>query len=79
MVEEGKLILDRILSVTPLEDLQLKAPLISKEDSVITYPDVSYPVFVPNKLLIICMTHDQLFHTYGQKCSQITRCHEYKR
>jgi hypothetical protein len=29
-----------------------------------------------NKVLIICMTHDQLFHTYGQKCSQITKCHE---
>jgi hypothetical protein len=28
MVEEGKLILDRILSVTLLEDLQFKAPLI---------------------------------------------------
>jgi hypothetical protein len=27
-VEEGKLILDRILSVTPLEDLQFKALLI---------------------------------------------------
>jgi hypothetical protein len=28
-VEEGKLILDRILSITPLEDLQIKALLIS--------------------------------------------------
>jgi hypothetical protein len=28
MVEEGKLILDRILSVTPLEDMQFKGPLI---------------------------------------------------
>jgi hypothetical protein len=27
-VEEGKLILDRILSITPLEDLQFKALLI---------------------------------------------------
>jgi hypothetical protein len=27
-VEEGKLILDRILSVTPLEDMQIEAPLI---------------------------------------------------
>jgi hypothetical protein len=40
-VEEGKLILDRILSVTPLEDLQLKAPHISKEEPIITYPDAS--------------------------------------
>jgi hypothetical protein len=31
-IEEGKLILDRIPSVTPLEDLQLKAPHISEEE-----------------------------------------------
>jgi hypothetical protein len=29
-----------------------------------------------NQVLIICMTQDQLFHTYGQKCSQITKCRE---
>jgi hypothetical protein len=40
-VEEGKLNLDRILSVTPLEDLQIKAPLISEDESIITYPDAS--------------------------------------
>jgi predicted phage-related endonuclease len=40
-VEEGKLILDRILSVTPLEDLQFKAPVISKDEPVITYLDTS--------------------------------------
>jgi hypothetical protein len=40
-VEEGKLILDRILSVTPFEDLQLKAPHISEEEPIITYPDAS--------------------------------------
>jgi hypothetical protein len=28
-----------------------------------------------NQVLIVCMTQDQMFHTYGQKCSQITRCH----
>jgi hypothetical protein len=38
-VEEGKLILDRILLATPLEDLQLKAPHISEEEPIITYPD----------------------------------------
>jgi hypothetical protein len=37
MVEEGKLILDRILPVTPLEDLQFKAPLISEDEPIITY------------------------------------------
>jgi hypothetical protein len=41
MVQEGRLILDRILSVTPLEDLQIKAPLISKHETIITYLDTS--------------------------------------
>jgi hypothetical protein len=38
-IEEGKLILDRILSVISLKDLQLKAPHISEEEPIITYPD----------------------------------------
>jgi hypothetical protein len=29
-----------------------------------------------NQVLIICMAHDQLLHTYGQKCSQKSNCHE---
>jgi hypothetical protein len=41
MVEEGKSILDRILLVTPLEDLQIKAPLISEDEPIITYLDTS--------------------------------------
>jgi hypothetical protein len=40
-VEEGKSILDRIISVTPLEDLQIKAPLISEDKPIMTYPDTS--------------------------------------
>jgi hypothetical protein len=40
-VEEGSSILDRILSVTPLEDLQIKPPLISEDESIITYLDTS--------------------------------------
>jgi hypothetical protein len=40
-VEKGKLILDKILSVTPLEDLQLKAPLIFENEPIITYIDTS--------------------------------------
>jgi hypothetical protein len=40
-IEEGKPIVDRILSVTPLEDLQIKAPLISEDELIITYPDTS--------------------------------------
>jgi hypothetical protein len=33
--------LDRILSVAPLEDQQIKAPLISDDESIITYPNAS--------------------------------------
>jgi hypothetical protein len=40
-IEEGKSILDRIVSVTPLEDLQIKALLISEDEPIITYPDAS--------------------------------------
>jgi hypothetical protein len=44
MVEEGKLILDRILSITPLKDLQLKAPHISKNPLLlILMPQKSQP------------------------------------
>jgi hypothetical protein len=40
-VEEGKLTLDIILSVTPLKDLQFKAPLIFEDELIITYLDTS--------------------------------------
>jgi hypothetical protein len=40
-IDVGKSILDRILSVTLLEDLQIKAPLISGDEPIITYPDAS--------------------------------------
>jgi hypothetical protein len=40
-VEEGRLILDRILSVTPLEDMQIKALLIFEDEPIITYPDTT--------------------------------------
>jgi hypothetical protein len=33
--------LDRVLSVTPLEDLQIKDLLISEDKPIITYPDTS--------------------------------------
>jgi hypothetical protein len=52
MVEEGKLILDRILSVTPLKDPQLKAPHISEEEPIISYPDASeFPTSPARELL----------------------------
>jgi hypothetical protein len=40
-VEEGKSILDRILLVTLLEDMQIKAPLISEDKPIIIYSDAS--------------------------------------
>jgi hypothetical protein len=46
-VEEGKSILDRILLVTPLEDLQIKYPLISEDEPIITYPDASDILALP--------------------------------
>jgi hypothetical protein len=48
-VEEGKLILDRILSVTPLGDLQFKAPLISEDEPIITFLDTSDISTLPAK------------------------------
>jgi hypothetical protein len=38
-VKEGKLILEKILSVTPLADLQPRAPSIYEDGSIITYLD----------------------------------------
>jgi hypothetical protein len=38
-IEEGKSIMDRILSITPLEDLQTEAPQISEDEPIITYLD----------------------------------------
>jgi hypothetical protein len=40
----------------------------------IPYPGGCHTQFLhQNQVLIICMTQDQLFHTYGQKCSQISK------
>jgi hypothetical protein len=52
MVEEGKLILDRILLVSLLEDLQLKAPHFSEEEPIITYPDASEVSTLPVRELL---------------------------
>jgi hypothetical protein len=45
MDEEGKSILDRVLSVTPLEDLQIKDLLISEDKPItlIRTPQISQP------------------------------------
>jgi hypothetical protein len=55
-VEEGRSILDRILSVTPLEDLEMKAPLISQDESIITYPDTSDISASPAKEELVQLT-----------------------
>jgi hypothetical protein len=50
------LILDRILSVTPLEDLQFKAPLISKDEPIITYLDTLDILGLPAKEELLQLT-----------------------
>jgi hypothetical protein len=56
MVEEGKSIFDRILSVTSLEDLQIKAPLISEDEPIITYPDTSDILALPARKELLQLT-----------------------
>jgi hypothetical protein len=55
-VEEGKPILDRILSVTPLEDLQIKAPLISGDEPIFTYLDALDILALPAKEELLQLT-----------------------
>jgi hypothetical protein len=55
-VDEGKSILNRILSVTPLEDLQIKAPLISEDKPIITYPDTSDISALPRREELLQLT-----------------------
>jgi hypothetical protein len=50
------LILDRILSVTPLEDLQFKAPLIFEDELIITYLDTSNISALPAKEELLQLT-----------------------
>jgi hypothetical protein len=48
--------LDRILSVTPLEDLQIKALLIFGDESIITYPDASDMLALPAREELLQLT-----------------------
>jgi hypothetical protein len=48
--------LDRTISVTPLGDLQIKAALISKDESIITYPDASNISALPAKEELLQLT-----------------------
>jgi hypothetical protein len=55
-VEKGKLILDRILLITPLEDLQFKAPLIFEDEPIITYLDTLDFSALPAKKELLQLT-----------------------
>jgi hypothetical protein len=55
-VEEGRSILDKILSVTPLEDLQIKALLIFEDEPIITYLDASDISGLPAKKELLQLT-----------------------
>jgi hypothetical protein len=56
LVEEGKSILEKILSVTPLEDLQPRALELSEDVPIITYPDASNIPTSPVKVEILQLT-----------------------
>jgi hypothetical protein len=56
MVEEGRSILVRILSVTPLEDMHIKDPLISEDEPIITYPNPSDISASPSKEELLQLT-----------------------
>jgi hypothetical protein len=56
MAEEGKSILDRILSITLLEDLQIKALLISEDEPIITYPNTSDISALPDREELLQLT-----------------------
>jgi hypothetical protein len=55
-VEEGRSILDRLLLVTLLEDLQIKASLIFEDESIITYSDTSNISASPAKEELLQLT-----------------------
>jgi hypothetical protein len=55
-VEKGKLILYKILLVIPLEDLQIKALLISEDKPIITYPNTSDISVLPTREELLQLT-----------------------
>jgi hypothetical protein len=55
-VEEEKSILEKILLVTPLEDLHPKAPELSEDVSIITYPDASNIPSSPARVELLLLT-----------------------
>jgi hypothetical protein len=59
-VEEGKSILDRILMITPLEDLQIKAPLIFEDVPIITYLNTSDISVLPAREELLQLTAPEI-------------------
>jgi hypothetical protein len=62
-----------------IDHIQKSCGIGGIESSTIIYEDnTTYchaRFLCQNQVLIVCMIQDQMFHTYGQKCSQITKCH----
>jgi hypothetical protein len=58
--------------------LTFERPVVKRRGGVLGLWDVSCHTWFlcRNQVLIVCMTQDQLFHTYDQKCSLITICHK---
>jgi hypothetical protein len=59
-VEEGKSILEKILSVTPHEDLHPRAPELSKDVPIITYPNALDIPTSPAKAEFLQLTAPEL-------------------
>jgi hypothetical protein len=59
-VEEGKSILEKILSITPLEDMQPRAHELSKDVLIITYPDASDIPTSPARAELLQLTASEL-------------------
>jgi hypothetical protein len=55
-IEEGKSVLDRSRLVTPLEDMQIKAPLISEDEQIITYLNTSDILALPAREELLQLT-----------------------
>jgi hypothetical protein len=82
-IHNGRLVHTRLRGQNPQQVLTILggsalavAPMARTTSPKVDKGDMSYPVFMPNQVLNVCMTRDQLFHTYDLKCLQITKHHE---
>jgi hypothetical protein len=56
---------------------KIHAAIAQDATSMLEYVMLCHTQFLcQNQVLTVCMTQNQLFHIYDQKCSQITTCHE---